>query len=500
MPIKHVFVLMLENRSYDHLMGLSNILGTDAETGQRTAANGLPPGVINRYQGKEYGIIRGAEYRMPLDPPHEFPDVLEQLCGPAASYPPGGAFPAVDNSGYVASYAEHGGAADPGAVMKCYTPEQLPVLNTLAQEFALCDNWHASMPGPTWPNRMFVHAASSAGLDHSPSVPEILLWETLQGFSFPNGTLFELLQTWGVTRRLYSGDDFPMVAALKGVGLGDVRRYEHFADDLQQADYPYSYIFIEPSYDVFHEYRNGNSEHPLGDLRAGESLIKQTYEAIRNSPHWNDSLLIVTWDEHGGFYDHAIPPAAHAPGDTSPSDSNNRYHFTFECYGPRVPALVISPWIPRNTIDHRVYDHASVPRTVEKLFGLPYLTERDHHANDLSVLLNSPGATHRCARVDSGSSPAARARRADPCHESAGDAPGRYRERRQPARAGRRRHAPPPAGGTGETRGDRGARLPHPDPRGRARLPGGSPRHRAPRRRRRPRKLTAPVVSRLLLF
>jgi phospholipase C len=260
------------------------------------------------------------------------------------------------------------------------------VLNALAREFALCDNWHAPMPGPTWPNRMFVHAASSGGLDHSPTVPEIVQWEAISGFAFPNGTLYELLENFGISRRLYAGDDFPMVAALKGVGLGDVRQFAKFADDLQEAEYPYSYVFIEPSYDVFHEYRSGTSQHPLGDVRRGESLIQQTYEAIRNSPHWNESMLIVIWDEHGGFYDHVPPPAATAPGDTSPINNHNKNGFTFEQYGARVPAVVISPLIPKNTIDHRVYDHASVPRTVEKLFGLPYLTERDHKANDLSVL------------------------------------------------------------------------------------------------------------------
>ena len=386
MTIEHVFVLMLENRSYDHLLGFSPILGIDAVTGQPTSANCLLGTESNTWQGQKYGVVRGADSVMPVDPPHEFGDVLEQLCGPGAAYAAGGAYPPVDDSGFVASYATNGGGASPGEVMKCYTPEQLPVLNALAREFALCDNWHASMPGPTWPNRMFVHAATSAGLDHSPTVPEIVQWEILAGFSFPNGTLFELLQTWGVTRRLYAGDDFPMVAALKGIGLGDVRRYGFFAGDLQQPEYPYNYVFIEPSYDVFHEYRSGNSQHPLGDVRAGESLIKATYEAIRNSPHWERSMLIITWDEHGGFYDHAKPAKAVAPGETPPVGGHNLNGFTFEQYGPRVPALVISPWIPRNVIDHRVYDHASVPKTVEKLFGLPYLTERDHKANDLTSL------------------------------------------------------------------------------------------------------------------
>jgi phospholipase C len=129
---------------------------------------------------------------MPTDAGHEFPDVVRQLCGPLVRYPAGGPYPPIDDSGFVASYvASHG--AVPGEIRKCYTPQQLPVLNALAREFVVCGNWHASMPGPTWPNRMFIHATPSGGLDHSPTILEIAEWETVAGFTFPNGTLFDAL-------------------------------------------------------------------------------------------------------------------------------------------------------------------------------------------------------------------------------------------------------------------------------------------------------------------
>lgn len=196
--IQHVFVLMLENRSFDHMLGFSGIRGTDAETGTPTEIKGLKGTETNSFNGKTYRASRGASNIMPHDPSHEFPDVLLQLCGPGVKYAAGGAYPAIQNSGFVECYANHFGsepANDPGAVMKCYdTATQLPVLQALAREFVVCDNWHASMPGPTWPNRMFVHAASSGGLDHSPSVEEIVLWETLEGFSFQNGTIFDAFQ------------------------------------------------------------------------------------------------------------------------------------------------------------------------------------------------------------------------------------------------------------------------------------------------------------------
>ena len=119
-----------------------------------------------------------------LDPANNIPTgVLQQLCGPGAVYPFGGAYPAILNSGFVASYAAIGGQSSPGEIMKCYSPSQLPVLNKLAQEFVVCDNWQASMPGPTWPNRFFAHAASSGGLDHSPSPADIAKWDTTQTVS-----------------------------------------------------------------------------------------------------------------------------------------------------------------------------------------------------------------------------------------------------------------------------------------------------------------------------
>jgi phospholipase C len=393
--VQHVFVLMLENRSFDHLLGFSGITGKDAVTGAPTAINGLRGSEANSFNGKEGKVSQPADDAAAVDPGHEFPDVLCQLCGPQAAYAPGGAYPPIDNSGYMASYAGVSAKAnpprDPAEILKCFSFAQLPVLNALAREFAVCDNWHASMPGPTWPNRMFVHAASSAGLDHSPTTGEIVLWEAGAGFgggfTFPNGDIFDRIAAKGLTQKFYAGDLFPMMAALKNVGLRDIRQYSNFAGDLQGA-WPHSYTFIEPSYNLTQDYRGSTSQHPLGDVRLGEGLIKSTYEAIRNSAVWPNSLLIITWDEHGGFFDHAIPPSAVAPGDTMPRAGNSKFGFTFEQYGPRVPAVIVSPLIAQNTIDHRLYDHASVPATLEALFGLEPLTKRDRAANNVLSLVS----------------------------------------------------------------------------------------------------------------
>ncbi len=398
--LDHVFVLMLENRSFDHLFGFSGLTGTDAVTGANTTIDGLSGDESNTLQGHVYSVQRGADWAMPVDPGHEFPNVLDQLCGPGIPYST--PYPAINRSGFVDSYSRSGGGTQPGEIMRCFdTQRQLPVLHALAQEYAICDHWFSSLPGPTWPNRMFAHAASSGGLDHSPSTSDILLWEAVDGFSFSKGTIFGALKSCGRSYHLYSGDDFPMVAALKGIELADVHRIDDLVSDLvTKRPFPYDYVFIEPSYNVLHDYRNSTSMHPLADIRDGENLIKKVYEALRASEAWSTSLLIVTWDEHGGFYDHVAPPAATAPGDTSPGSKYNQYRFTFEQYGVRVPALVISPFIAKGTIDHRLYDHSSVLATLEAAFAMKPLTSRDDRANGLFSLLtlNDPRTTDEQAR------------------------------------------------------------------------------------------------------
>jgi phospholipase C len=384
--IDHVFVLMLENRSFDHMLGFSGITGTDAATGEPTGIAGLTGAETNDAAGQSWRVAHPAPYAMPIDPPHEFSDVLEQLCGAGVAYPPGGAYPPIDCSGFASAYARVRGT--PGQIMACFTPDQLPVLNTLAGEFAVCDHWFSSIPGPTWPNRLFIHAATSSGLDHSPTTAEIVYWETLSGLTFAAGSVYDMMNRHNVTWRLYAGDDFPMVAALKGIQLTLVHPYRDFAGDIASADYGVSYTFIEPSYNVLSSYKCGTSQHPLDDVTRGEALIRSTYVAIRNSPLWERSLFVITWDEHGGFYDHLQPPPVTAPGDTQPGSEHNQFGFTFEQLGVRVPGIVISPWVPRNVIDHRIYDHSSVLATAEKLFGMPPLTRRDATANDFTPLLS----------------------------------------------------------------------------------------------------------------
>lgn len=393
-PIQHVFVLMLENHSFDNMLALSGIQGIDAATTSDS----------NTYSGVTYSVTGNAPSSMPTDPGHEFPDGVEQLAGQGVRYPHGGPYPAIHNSGFAANYATsttEGPAppvADIGDIMRCFdTAQQLPVLHQLATQFVVCDRWYSSLPGPTWPNRFFLHGGSSNGLDHSPTTGEMLEWESFAGFTYQHGSIFDAMSSRSVGYRLYHDDNGPLegrvsqVSSLHGVELWDVHDLSGFAGDLRSGSYPYAYTFIEPNYgDVVNgSYAGGSSQHPLDGVAKGEALIKQIYEALRNSPLWETSVLIVAYDEHGGFYDHAAPPSAYPPHDGSPA-KYNQYGFTFEQYGVRVPAVIVSPWLAPG-VDHTVYDHTSVLATLRELF-FPQctLTSRDGNAQPIAGVI-APG-------------------------------------------------------------------------------------------------------------
>ena len=409
-PITNVFVLMLENRSFDHIFGASGIPGLTVPAA----------GASNSYKDKVYRVASPAPTSLTSDPGHEFCDTVLQLTG-QAGYPVGGPYPPITMKGFAASYAtvdDEGlpapDAAHIGDVMLEYAMKaQLPTSYALATNFAVCDHWFSSMPGPTWPNRMFVHAASSAGLDHSPTTAEIIGWE-FKGFTFPRGSIYQRLASNRHQWRIYNdntdaySDDpgkgstfgaIPQVTALQGVTIADVNSLTNFAEDLEQP-YPYQYTFIEPNYgDITADtYVGGSSQHPMDDVYGGEGLIKAVYEAIRNSPLWASSLLVITYDEHGGFYDHLPPPAAPPPNDGS-GFTYNKSHFPFDLYGVRVPAIVVSPLIAAKSVDHTVYDHSSIIATVERLYGLSPMTGRDSKANDLRRLLTTAVPRTDCPTV-----------------------------------------------------------------------------------------------------
>ncbi len=385
--IKHVVVLMMENRSFDHMLGFSGIPGIEGLTGSES--NPLP-------DGRSVQVSRDASYSgdLEMDPGHEVPDVLEQLFGESKQPSP----QSRPNNGFALNYARQtystpGGpfqVSHPENVMKCYSPEKLPVLDTLAREYAVCDHWFSSLPGPTWPNRFFAHAATSQGVvGDNPIVAR---------------TIFDSLSQKHLPWKIYYHDSCQAMAIVnlweKAFFRSCFRGVTNFFQDAAAGSLP-SYSFIEPRY--HHQMdragrilQPSNDQHPpyfpgfSTDIRYGEVLISQVYQALRRSPAWEQSLLAVVYDEHGGLYDHVLPPD-HMPAPGKKTQARKPY-FDFTRLGFRVPAVLISPLIPRGTVDKTIYDHSSIPATIENIFGLEPLTERDAQASSFTrvVSLDAP--------------------------------------------------------------------------------------------------------------
>ncbi len=360
-PIKHVFVLMLENRSFDHFFGLSDIYGIQPPP----AGSGFGP---------------GAQDKAPDDPPHEFANVNEQTDG-----------------GKMDRFTPTGKLG--------FNRSDIPVVSTLASNYLLFDNWFSSMPGPTWPNRFFVHAGSSGGLTDSPSGSDAALSVQPWGasFRFENGTLYDRLEGAGRRWRVYYGDVTPQILALQGMTrkIFDTGHFRpiyandysagDFAADVAAGDsYGVDYTFIEPRYGIQATGQFvGDSQHPNDSVSAGEGLIKYVYESLRASPLWDSSVLLITWDEHGGFYDRVPPPQATPPADAPLNFNRGTLNqptppaFAFDRLGVRVPAILVSPYAPRGLASLLAgsglcFDHTSVVHSVRDLLGIEAaLTARD---------------------------------------------------------------------------------------------------------------------------
>src|SRR5277367_2627855 len=336
--IDHVILLMLENRSFDHLLGYlyprsGNFDGLDGTQSNRdldgTAVSVYPitPEHDNAY------------YYPLANPAEGFVATNEQLFSSDTAPADGKAA----NDGFVTSFANELASpahpldpklvgAQPSSIMGMYSPETLPVLCGLAKGFAVCDRWFASVPTQTIPNRAFAAAATSQGhLDNHVKV-----------FTCPSifGRLTEATIDWaiyGYNRDPLTRLDFPDTQHAEESHFG------HFRDFLERAasgNLP-AYTFLEPSFGA-----GGNSQHPNYDVSLGEQLIHDTYYALRNGPGWNSTLLLITYDEHGGNYDHVPPPW----GAVTPDNAVGEWNFDFTRFGVRIPALLISPRIAAGTV------------------------------------------------------------------------------------------------------------------------------------------------------
>jgi phospholipase C len=350
--IRHLVVLMLENRSFDHLLGFMKAPGY--------AIDGLNGTELNRDStGEPVTVNKGAQYSGDLstDPSHDFEDVIEQMFGTRT--PPASQEPSM--VGFVQNYERFTHDRVRSAViMNCFSPDRLPVLTTLARQYAVCDRWFSSVPGPTLPNRVYAHAGTSRGrLDLSP--------DFLGGFR----TVYEILLRNNVASTIFY-EDWTAALSFEGLLLHNQARYfapyAQFSQLVRQNRLP-AYCFIEPRYN---SQSNGsflpaNDQHPDHDVAAGEMFVRTVYNDLRsNDDVWKSSILVIVYDEHGGIYDHVPPPTCDSPDDiVCPSPL-----FDFKRLGPRVPAIIISPYVQPGAIDHQnIYDHTSLIATAMKLFA-----------------------------------------------------------------------------------------------------------------------------------
>ncbi|HSK70465.1 MAG TPA: alkaline phosphatase family protein [Pyrinomonadaceae bacterium] len=426
--IEHIVVLMMENRSFDNVLGW--LYDPDNPPPFNKKPNGTYNGVNSAMSnpgtdGKPVYVAKGTDTTAPYPDPNEpYQFVYRQMYNepPTLPIPNTTATPAMQ--GFVIDYTCAIATADaeakakgkppfdvePGIIMNCFAPSALPVINGLAQNYAVCDNWLSSVPTQTFPNRSFIHAATSSGNVYN-------TWKTgdfpLDVGVFINNTktIYNLLEENGVSWKIYHGGPLLLCNALIiQEQLWDFAftgnrffPFEQFLSDLKTPGALPAYTFIEPNMMCSSKYGPENDMHPAyaifdygppTDALYGDKLIYDIYTALRQSDYWEKTLLIITFDEHGGCFDHfptPPPPTVSPDGVVIPYTNglNGGSGFDFSRFGVRVPAVLVSPWIEEGTICHTQFDHTSVIKTVsEKWLGGQNLTKRDVVAHCVSEVLS----------------------------------------------------------------------------------------------------------------
>jgi phospholipase C len=356
MPIDTIVVLMMENRSFDHLLQNLPAFGQpDAEV--------APAGATNPdADGTPRPTYHLAEYCFD-DTSHEWTDVHTEWNKGAM------------DGFVVANNHSNSAPADGKRAMGYYTEQDLPFFYSLANTFALADHNFSSVVGPTFPNREYLYAATSFG-----HIGNDL-------FEDENATIFQELVAAKVDWRIYYTD-------LPGafIFLGTLSKYfdntykvSNFFTDAQ-AGMLGQLNFVDPKLGTGGASRD--DFHPPGDIQEGEKFISDVVQALMQSPQWPHAALIVTFDEHGGIYDHVAPPPACAPDDIAPVLGAGDTPGDFANYSVRVPLIVVSPYARPHFVSHAVYDHTSITRFIETRFKLPALTRRDANADPLTDLFD----------------------------------------------------------------------------------------------------------------
>jgi phospholipase C len=407
--ITNVVMVMLENRSLDHLMGQlytntggnspAHIYGAD----DNPEFNGLGavPAFSNTYNNGPVTAspVSGTLNITDPDPGEGWVNTNQEIFNITGTPPPG----AIPNmGGFLANFAPYAAEAnaDPNQIMQFYTPDDLPVISALAKGYAVSDAWFCSVPSQTMPNRAFSIAGTSCGyVDNTvDGNPHSLIFTF-----YKMRTIFNLLsdcgnEDWAIfspefndlfkhnpmTSYLFDqvgsllyGDDIPLgtwpweASDASSGQPAQNRSLDDFFYQCQNGTLP-AFSYVEPAFyfDDFvpnfsiHQYINGTDYHPPANLCPGEAFLAAIYNALTGYKDWNSTLLIVTFDEHGGNFDHVVPP-----GTIAPDEMRDWSGFDFDRLGIRVPTLLISPMIQAGTVfrspDSEVpFDHTSFVRTI----------------------------------------------------------------------------------------------------------------------------------------
>jgi phospholipase C len=372
--IEHLIVVMLENRSLDNMLGSLYAEGAPAlvlPPGSPSSFDGLRPGLTNPANSGYFSgspaqpvpVSVGATSSTVPDPDPEetFANVSYQIFGPDTP----STEPRWPMQGFVVNYALTG-AQEPTQIMQCYDPAQVPVLAGLAREYAVCDAWFAPVPSQTWPNRAFAHAGTSNGHVDNGTPPDPLQWDVK--------TIFAVLSQMGVSWKVYHDTTLvPSLTRSMFPGLWDVSldqcfdTFDAFQRDCAAGQLP-AYTFVEPSFLI-----DPNDEHPPHDVNSGEAFLHAVWTAVSSSPTFAQTMLVITFDEHGGCYDHVLPPfGATSPDAGAPPGDQG---FRFDRFGVRVPTVVVSPLTPRGTVFRSntptPYDHTSILATLRDWLTIP---------------------------------------------------------------------------------------------------------------------------------
>lgn len=339
--LTNIVILCMENRSYDTFFGARSLL-------EKRGGDGLTAGMSNTDgMGRRVEIFH-ADKPCVADPPHSWNSAHAQWNGGK-------------NDGFITTYQDAHGMTVGREVMGYQTRAELPISYALADAGTICDRWFCSLMGPTWPNRMYLHAAQSGGLKEN-KLP-------MGALDFP--TIWHRLSDAGISWGYY-WSNLPVLALWSDLGRRpEVKRVEHdFFDDAEKGTLP-QVVVIDPAFD-------GNDDHPPLPTLWGQQFVAAVYGALAKSPQWVNTLFVVTYDEHGGFFDHVSPPQV--PDDRSPDGFNQ--------LGFRVPTLITGPYVKPGHVSSVQYDHTSVLAHIEKMFKLKPLTARDAAASPLDDALD----------------------------------------------------------------------------------------------------------------